>query len=634
MMLKAKKIFEDIVNIVNGRDAQQSDNFDSRISGIHGRLDRAEKAGVHELETDAKKSPASPENISKQEAIKKENAALGKINAIEREVNALKTAKNYSNSSGKYDAIEFRINEISKKISDISREMDLDHAMYPKNIAGIQKELSDLKSVQKEIYGILEQIPRMDGKIIAFEKEMNLDRAIYPENIMKLETAANNLKNAHAKMDKRIKSLEQAVSEKIIPEDSEITRRIGQVKANCTKSTNELKESLGEIIKAIETQKSALESYKSRKDAQIEELLPEISAIKNETENMKQVNKQIIEMIEIDSRTLHDLKSIRDSDTNKNIVPKLEKEIAAIKSAHNNLDNSVKEIKEDVRGITGVIEEQKNAVESRKGKNSEDLEALSEITAIKKEIENLKQANEKIVEMIDIDSKAIRGLKSRSNDTDYKKIRPEMAELSKKISDIRREIDLDRAMYPKTIMNLENDVKNLKELQKGLADAVESIAKMKTTNLPAGNAKDIQILKNEINLIKEIQKTDSESHKNMVLQTEQKLQKKIDELNSAAQKNKTPEELHPCEPESIWKKEIADKKDNASLKTGAMPSNNFAPAKNQALSDKIEIKEIPESELVGKLEAMFAAKKPDPKSVEIDNIVNRLESVKKKIGTF
>lgn len=150
--------------------------------------------------------------------------------------------------------------------------------------------------------------------------------------------------------------------------------------------------------------------------------------------------------------------------------------VDSLEAAGSSVNSELKKMYEAYNEKIGMLERRISAVSSPSGISEK---VSKDISGLKDEVERLKGISKKLVEMIEIDSKTLKELKGvRDESTAYNGMAAKVSELSKKMSDVEREMNLDRAMYPKNIMNLEKDLANMKSAYRNLADAIESVAKM------------------------------------------------------------------------------------------------------------------------------------------------------------
>lgn len=302
-------------------------------------------------------------------------------------------------------------------------------------------------------------------------------------------------------------------------EITELKNRIKLLELDLEKRLTLLENSEKEMQKAV----VAVEDFDSSKNAMLEVqeikktlreiedtgLIAKLETISNgdkiaeASETIDALNQKIIllsDAVELmseskngdgNSSALSDLSSIREEiDGLKNALPKtllpadqnkfseLEERVSFLEKSDNKTGGDLKKAYDAYCEKVASLERRISSVSSPQETQKD---SRQEILKMRGDIEKIKEINKKIVETIEINSKAFDDLKIRgtAGDGTERNAGPEFAELSVKVAEIMRELNLDRAMYPQDLMNIKKEMNALKAAQKSLADALESVSKMK-----------------------------------------------------------------------------------------------------------------------------------------------------------
>lgn len=95
---------------------------------------------------------------------------------------------------------------------------------------------------------------------------------------------------------------------------------------------------------------------------------------------------------------------------------------------------------------------------------------LRDVSGMQKEIGQLKNIQEQIVRQIEIDSKKIQQMKSLEDERkDYLSLKKNLDATEKSVLLLKKEMALDRTMYPETIMRLEKEIAAIKGIKNAAA---------------------------------------------------------------------------------------------------------------------------------------------------------------------
>lgn len=595
----------------------------------------------------------------------------GKLTAFESEINSLKSVKPKSDNN----ILESRISGLSGKISDISREMSLDRAMYPKNILDIQKELigikltqksmaelmdtiaaakkdisvpaqyqSKIQSLEKSIQDISKKIPapnnsgnptkeisEISKKIADIEREMNLDRAMYPKNIADLQKGIANIKSTQKELAEAVMSI--VASKKggasLAPADKGNIDAIASSLKQLSSKVSEL-DSIKSRLKTIDSDISAFKALQ-KGASQIappasNEMASQISEIKREIENLRAVDKKIAQTVELDSKTIRNLKG-----------------------AH-------EELSENKKNIPDISEFSKKVADIEREMNLDRIMYPKNILDIQKELISLKSAQKSITEIMDSVIKSKIGSNNAQYQNKMLSLEKSVRELSKKVSEPN-----DSGSSLKEIPAIKRDIDSLKkalwEINAGSKSSADSkkedeieskVDKLSEQVLKIGNAEDskrIESLEKEALALKDTQKN--------MADLMESLAENYSKISGAPAAGKIPEIYSLKEKQASFEKEIEllKKELNAKSFPIAKPQNSKMPEiKNISGEDNESANRILENFLSGsirKKNSRIAAKAPDaeavasripvtpsvenPDVVKIDRIVARLDAVRRKI---
>ena len=313
-------------------------------------------------------------------------------------------------------------------------------------------------------------------------------------------------------------------SESRVDEMRELKNQVKLVELDLEKRMILLENSINSVQKTI----GSIEQFESSKDALIEiqetkKTLREledtgliskletisnsdkINAITDTTEAINEKIKLLSDAIEILSESRQDNKNIGSSDPKE--ISSVKSEITSLKNALSRISSSMADpqklsefderitsledadnaLNAELKKTYEVYHEKINLLERRVSSVSPasgiPKEIPQDISKIKDEIEHMKGINKKLIEMIEINSRAFGDLKNLKTDgSKYNALSSMVTDLSMSVADIRKEIKLEHSMYPQDIMTLKKEMINVKSVQKNLVETMEAIAKMKHEN--------------------------------------------------------------------------------------------------------------------------------------------------------
>jgi|GEM_PF-1889182 len=209
-------------------------------------------------------------------------------------------------------------------------------------------------------------------------------------------------------------------------------------------------------------------------------------------------NKEISSInSEIDSLK-NALSKVSSSVTDPQKISELYEHISSLEKSNAAVNAELKKMYDLYHEKISFLEKRISHVSSPSGLPGAGSEDISKMNA---EIEYLKNSNKKLVELIELSSKVLGNQKNiKTENGGYADLRPILTSLSMKIADVKKEMDLERAMYPKDIMNIKKDMNDVKAVQKSLTDSIDSIMKVKKESIGASNHNDkLQNIENSIN---------------------------------------------------------------------------------------------------------------------------------------
>lgn len=181
-------------------------------------------------------------------------------------------------------------------------------------------------------------------------------------------------------------------------------------------------------------------------------------------------------------------------------IAEISERVASLEKADAAVEDELKKVYEAYHEKISLLEHRISAISATSGTPKEDSRELSEI---REDIGRLKGINKKLVETIENDSRTLNELKStRDEGISYKQIKSSLAELSKKVSEMEREMNLDRAMYPRNIMNLEKEVSSLKDAQKTKKEFPDAAQYQKKFKIIEKSLNDISVMFPEVSVLK------------------------------------------------------------------------------------------------------------------------------------
>lgn len=288
-MFKASKVFEKIKKLASGDASAKSDNpakqADPQIARINSLLDIAEKARPNIPQNTASGRADSGETLRAEiNLLKKDIRDI--VGLIEARENAARGRESNGAPERKIAAGPDFQKRISGEISGMKSEIEL----LKKENAGIKKLAEDSKSAPREALppgGLEPKISELAKKVSDLSREMNIERAMYPANIAKLETEIEKMKKSIAsnnaefgqKTKEILDSLQNEVAvikaaKKDVPKKTEniesavfgLRKEIGALGESVQKNTGSF-ESLLSRIRALESDKNSIAHKKDIESA-------------------------------------------------------------------------------------------------------------------------------------------------------------------------------------------------------------------------------------------------------------------------------------------------------------------------------------------------------------------------------
>ena len=193
-----------------------------------------------------------------------------------------------------YQNITAKLSELSKKMAAIEREMNLERAMYPKNIMRFEQEISGLKANHESIKGVLETHDSeiSNSKIFAgktSEKKLfDIEKSL--QEISGRISYISDFKKSFSAFEKEFYTLKSEIEN----DKKRMTDIGGEIDA--IKMPNAMLNQLSEKIKKAEELKIALDEHVPQEEMarKLKSIAEENKVLRQEIEQLKQVCAEIV----------------------------------------------------------------------------------------------------------------------------------------------------------------------------------------------------------------------------------------------------------------------------------------------------------------------------------------------------
>lgn len=288
-----------------------------------------------------------------------------------------------------------------------------------------------------------------------------------------IEKRITLIENTAEEMQKAVGAVEQLDSSKdAVLEIQEIKKTLREIEdtgliskletiSNSDKitTTTDTLEALNEKIMLLSDAIEILSESKTPDSGDNSAGLKEISSIRSDVESLKNALSKMAST----------------TDTEK--LSELADRVASLEHTDNKPGADLKKTYDAYREKIDLLEQRISSASVPQGVPKD---IISEISKIKEEVEKIKEINKKIVDTIEMTSAAHDNQKGLNMEgVADKNAGARIAELSLKVAEISKEMNLDRAIYPQDILNIKKEMNNLKTIQKNLVDTLESIVTKK-----------------------------------------------------------------------------------------------------------------------------------------------------------
>ncbi|VVB59956.1 Chromosome partition protein Smc [uncultured archaeon] len=337
-------------------------------------------------------------------------------------------------------------------------------------------------SHEKSAEAFTEEVAELKNQVKLVELDLEKRMILLEGSINNLQKSIGSIQQFESSKD-AVLQIQEIKGELRELEDTGLISKLETISNNDKLiAISESVDTLGNKVKLLSDAIDILSELKSKptEGAVSEEVAQDVSSIKAEMGSLKSAISRISTSVPSPEKIIE-----------------IGERIKSLEKAGADLNSELKKIYDAYREKTELLERRITISAQSQGTTKE---SSGEIPEMIEEIKRLKEVNRRIIGMIEIDSKTLHDLKSlRDEGTAYKHITSTVAELSKKISDISREMNLDHAMYPKTLMKLEKEVSEMKAAQANLKDTVQSLA-MSAKGRPESseNEKKLQIIEKSL----------------------------------------------------------------------------------------------------------------------------------------
>ncbi len=378
--------------------------------------------------------------------------------------------------------LENSINAIHKSMGGIQQfDASKDAVMQIQEIKNTLREIEDTSLISKldtinngdKLAIIYENISALNGKIKLLSDAVDILGEGRPNSAQSAET-----NNDLSSIKSDISSLKGAVSKisSSIPDPEKIAEISGQInsleKANAAinediKKTYEIHH---EKIGLLERRISSLQIPPA---VAAKDNSREISDIRGEIEKLKGVNKKLIEMIETDSRTLHELKGIQsEGETYKKItsaigametkISGMEREMSLSQATYPEnlmkLEKEFAEIKSRIADFANIVKSIEPHLEKRKEKGSDTDALKKQILSVNSELSSKINELESAIQKLagETNNKGIQDMHIQGQgQKNLRAIEDSITNISIKLA--------ESASLKGKVAALENDIRNIKE---------------------------------------------------------------------------------------------------------------------------------------------------------------------------
>lgn len=300
-----------------------------------------------------------------------------------------------------------------------------------KKMLELSDELNDLKSERKLVELDLEK------RIIVLEKNAkSLEKSIGA--VKDIDVSKNVLEEIDG-LKKKLRDIEDAGYVAKL-EEMQAEDRLSVIDGEF----KEVKEKIKLISDAIDILSESKGSETQRANSKS---IEELSGLKSDIESVKAALKKIAESVSDPKR-----------------LESAEEQISRIQSDIDKINASFKGVSELVREKIGHIERKISANAQAEARPQAGFFAGSkDVLELKEELARLKNINQKIIGQLESDSKKISELKALKDERNaYESIKESVSAMEKKVLLLKREMDLDRALYPSDIQKMKNQIICLK----------------------------------------------------------------------------------------------------------------------------------------------------------------------------
>ncbi len=337
-------------------------------------------------------------------------------------------------------------------------------------------------SREKSAEAFTEEVAELKNQVKLVELDLEKRMILLEGSINNLQKSVGSIQNFESSKD-AVLQIQEIKSELREIEDTGLISKLETISSN-DKLTALLEnvDVLGNKVKLLSDAIDILSESKSRpmEEAVSSEVSQNIASMKLETDSLKSAISRMSASVPAPEK-----------------ISEISERIKSLEKAGIDLNSELKKVYDAYREKTELLE-RRIAISAQAP--AAPKEVSKDISEMREEIIRIKDINKKIIEMIEIDSRTLHDLKSlRDDGAAYKSVTSTVAELSKKVSDISREMNLEHAMYPKTFMKLEKEVSEIRAVQASFKDSMQSTAESaKSSAAHIENEKKLQIIEKSL----------------------------------------------------------------------------------------------------------------------------------------